>query len=136
MPNPQNLPLPILDFQQFQTDPTNFVQPLKEALFTTGFFYLKNHDIPKEKIQKQFQRSKDFFQQDKSVKSETPISSNNAGYSAAGVEKLDPKLGVDLKEAFNFRLFPESERTRLPTIFAEHEEEIIGFYKACHNLCS
>ncbi|ORY07607.1 Clavaminate synthase-like protein [Basidiobolus meristosporus CBS 931.73] len=131
----QSLPLPVLDFSKFKSNPAVFIDQIKEALCSTGFFYLKNHDVPKEAIQQLFQRSKEFFQLELEVKSEMPITPSNEGYTGPGVEILDPKLGLDSKEAFNFKFNPQAGPPKLPAALAKQEDELVEFYKTCHSQC-
>eukprot|EP01119_Soliformovum_irregulare_P013663 TRINITY_DN3664_c0_g3_i2.p1 TRINITY_DN3664_c0_g3~~TRINITY_DN3664_c0_g3_i2.p1 ORF type:complete len:242 (+),score=75.79 TRINITY_DN3664_c0_g3_i2:3-728(+) len=75
---------------------------IDQACRNIGFFYITNHGIAKEKIDKAFQRAKEFFELPASQKLEVDInkSDNHRGYTALGAEKLgDPS---DLKEGLDF----------------------------------
>jgi isopenicillin N synthase-like dioxygenase len=70
-----------------------------------GFFYVRNHGVPQELMDKVFAASKSFFAQPDAAKAELSIekSRHNRGYVGMSVERLDPKH-ADLKEAFNVGL--------------------------------
>lgn len=70
-----------------------------------GFFYVRNHGIPQDLMDKVFAASKSFFSLPEAVKSELSIakSKHNRGYVSMSSERLDPKH-ADLKEAFNVGL--------------------------------
>jgi isopenicillin N synthase-like dioxygenase len=70
-----------------------------------GFFYVRNHGIPQELIDRVFAASKGFFALPVESKNELSIakSKHNRGYAGISSEKLDSKH-ADLKEAFNVGL--------------------------------
>lgn len=47
--------IPVVDFADFKTNPEKVAQDVLEACKSIGFFYMINHDIPEEDINKAFQ---------------------------------------------------------------------------------
>ncbi len=70
-----------------------------------GFFYVRNHGVPQELIDRVFSISKGFFALPVDLKNELSIakSKHNRGYAGLASERLDSKH-ADLKEAFNVGL--------------------------------
>ena len=70
-----------------------------------GFFYVRNHGVPQELMDKVFAASKSFFALPEATKADLSIakSKHNRGYVGMSAERLDPKH-ADLKEAFNVGL--------------------------------
>lgn len=70
-----------------------------------GFFYVRNHGVSQDLMDKVFAASKSFFAQPDAAKGELSIakSKHNRGYVGMSAERLDPKH-ADLKEAFNVGL--------------------------------
>src|SRR4051794_25472923 len=46
--------IPIIDFSLFDTDQVSCSKEIKNASETIGFFYLKNHGIPQDTVDKMF----------------------------------------------------------------------------------
>lgn len=69
-----------------------------------GFFYVRNHGVPDEVVQKQFKESKRFFDRPSQEKKEVDISLSSAhrGYFALGEECLSTR--GDNKEGFDLAL--------------------------------
>jgi len=134
----------ILDFGPF-IDGSN-KQDVADAMFAsfrdTGFVYLVNHDLPKEKIEEMFQWSKRFFSQPletKQLAPHPPSGTHHRGYSAPGLEKVsqhvyDPSelskhraKAPDVKESFECG---REEAEDMPNIWLP-EGVLPGFKEAC-----
>lgn len=47
--------IPIVDFADFKTDPKKVAQEVFEACKSIGFFYMINHDLPQQDIDRAFE---------------------------------------------------------------------------------
>lgn len=47
--------IPIVDFKEFNTNPQKVAQDVFEACKSIGFFYMINHDLPQQDIDKAFE---------------------------------------------------------------------------------
>ncbi|KAI9497690.1 hypothetical protein BDB00DRAFT_803633 [Zychaea mexicana] len=126
--------LPVIDFSDFSNRSSTIAQEVLYACKTIGFFYVINHEIPKEMVDNAFALSKKFYDLPLEKKDKFYIK-NNRGYTGLFVQKLDPdtqKQG-DHKEAFNFGPFVNGEYNYpLPEVFEESKSEIESFSRACH----
>ncbi|KAF9324214.1 hypothetical protein BGZ91_003094, partial [Linnemannia elongata] len=57
-----NVTIPVIDFSLFTTNPEECARQVGEASQNIGFFYLKNHGLPQDLIDKMFNVSENFFQ--------------------------------------------------------------------------
>ncbi len=75
---------------------------IHKACRTTGFFYIKNHGIPPELLEKQLEISKKFFDLpiDEKLAIDFKNSSCMRGYEQMGIQTLDEGSPPDLKEGF------------------------------------
>ncbi|WP_341366793.1 2-oxoglutarate and iron-dependent oxygenase domain-containing protein [Yoonia sp. BS5-3] len=99
--------IPVLDWSAFQTDPQAFSAELGQICRKSGFFLLKNHDVPKALIDACFGQADAFFALPEAQKAKLSIASNphNRGWAAMGSESLDEASGqIDQKQAFNIGL--------------------------------
>ncbi|KAI9277612.1 hypothetical protein BY458DRAFT_453229, partial [Sporodiniella umbellata] len=127
--------IPIIDFSLYETDPKRVAQEVFEACKTIGFFYLINHGISQEDVDKGFELSKKFFDLPLEQKNEYAIDSRNHGYSELYSERLDPKTQKqgDHKEAFNFRYFENNKPfAPLPSVFDQEVDLFIRLSQGIH----
>lgn len=114
----ESLEIPLIDFGQFLFGDDSTKQSTAKAILSgfqrAGFIYLKNHGIPKDKIQTTFDESARFFKRPEQQKLDlswtTPQA--NRGYSQPGrekttdstdpaeIEKIRATAGPDMKESF------------------------------------
>lgn len=125
--------LPIVDLK---VDESSIIQTILEAAHTTGFFYVRNHDLF-DAQQRMFEIAKEFFRLPAPEKEKYSINNLNQGYVRRGQENLDTmnsKL-TDEKEAFNLKLPKQPDQ--IPSLFSEpnNYEFIIKFYRGCFDLC-
>ncbi|KAH6670867.1 2OG-Fe(II) oxygenase superfamily protein [Plectosphaerella plurivora] len=80
---------------------------IREAATNTGFFYMKNHGIPKEKIDAAYNQARTFFAQSPEKKALVKQSKSSFynGWSQRG--HISPTESRDLKEGFSFRYDPK-----------------------------
>ena len=76
---------------------------LHEACSRIGFFYVREHGVPEDLIERSFAEVRRFFA--RPLASKTALAMANSliyrGYSGLAEEVLDPALEGDLKESFN-----------------------------------
>ncbi|XP_048827968.1 uncharacterized protein LOC125705782 isoform X9 [Brienomyrus brachyistius] len=123
--------IPVIDFEVYRlgenvTDEklTELSRDLRTAFTDVGFVYLKNTGIAQDEVNEIMEISKKFFHLPEEVK--IPLSrksnTNNHGWVASEIERLNPSGPGDLKEAFNITcLHPDAA---WPT-----EEVVPGFRK-------
>eukprot|EP01091_Cochliopodium_minus_P020875 TRINITY_DN9275_c0_g1_i1.p1 TRINITY_DN9275_c0_g1~~TRINITY_DN9275_c0_g1_i1.p1 ORF type:complete len:318 (-),score=82.86 TRINITY_DN9275_c0_g1_i1:30-983(-) len=140
----KNSDIPVVDFGSFisenecNNDKKNTSNEINEAIKNFGFVYLKNFGISKERLNKVFELSENFFTLDKNQKEivKRRDHESNCGYVALGVESLDPKRKTrDQKEAYNIGNF--KERNKFGNMFPpnfEGGEELCSFYDDCDKL--
>nr|ODN79115.1 hypothetical protein L203_06093 [Cryptococcus depauperatus CBS 7841] len=95
---------------------------IRDACLNAGFFYVKNHDVPLEVVDKTFQQSKNFFEQSVELKRSVDISKsggNFRGYMGLLTENNDPANKGDMHEAFNIGLDPSLD----PASFSQDVKE-------------
>ncbi|KAI9484467.1 hypothetical protein BDB00DRAFT_855549 [Zychaea mexicana] len=129
--------IPVIDFGNFDNDPKQVAQKVLEACKSIGFFYMVNHGIAKDQIDRSFELAKEFFDTPANEKRKYLIQEDNHGYSELYQETLDPenqKQG-DHKEGFNFRNFVNGKaHAPLPAVFEKEHAFVEGFSRACHGM--
>ncbi|TDL19672.1 Clavaminate synthase-like protein [Rickenella mellea] len=90
-------------------------QEIRDACINVGFFYVKNHGIPNDKIQNALDAAKAFFSlpTEEKMKIDTRTTPNFKGYNGLLMENNDPANKGDMHEGFN--LGPEELRSTNPT---------------------
>ncbi|KAF8592585.1 Clavaminate synthase-like protein [Ramaria rubella] len=134
----------ILNFAPFLDGSSK--QAVADAMFSsfkdTGFVYLVNHPLPKDKIDGMFEWSKRFFSlpmEKKQLAPHPPSGTHHRGYSAPGIEKVvqhlydtdelarNRALAPDVKESFESG---REESKGMPNIWLP-EGVLPGFREAC-----
>ena len=102
--------IPILDFSAMQADDQHAKQAVAKEIFhactEVGFFYIKNHGIPQDSINRLLAASRDFFAQDEAEKMKIDIanSSYSRGYIPMYGEKNNQYSEGDVKETFDMAI--------------------------------
>jgi isopenicillin N synthase-like dioxygenase len=93
--------LPLLDMHQYYTDPPSFVEELRVACHTVGFFLLR-HDLSSELSEQQMEEARRFFRRPLEKKLEISYQDSPAfrGYMELGVENTAGR--VDYREQVEF----------------------------------
>ena len=111
-----------------------------------GFFYVTNHSVPADLVDRAFAASADFFAREEREKMQAVYSaSGNRGYVPMKGEALDPTRPADLKEAFNIglELPPDDPEIVEGRMFrAENRwpdmpgfrDTMLAYFGACHGL--
>jgi isopenicillin N synthase-like dioxygenase len=111
--DPVRLPfdrLPVIDLAPiFGSDPAATAQmaaELRAACTQVGFFYLRNHRVPRTVIDAAFAAAHGYFALDAGTKERNHVSRsrNNRGYAALLEENTDPNARGDLHESFDIAL--------------------------------
>ncbi|KAF1920700.1 thymine dioxygenase [Ampelomyces quisqualis] len=105
--------IPIVDFAQAASgtkeEKEHIANQIDAAFRNIGFVYLKNHGVPREKVDECFAWSKNFFELPISTKllaPHPPGGSHHRGYSAPGVEKVS-QHEYDANELHKLRNVPD-----------------------------
>ncbi|KAG0347322.1 hypothetical protein BG004_007979 [Podila humilis] len=130
--------IPVIDFGLYASNPEECARQVGEASQNIGFFYLKNHGVPQELIDRMFTDSEAFFQQPLENKTAHLIGPHNIGYSPMKSERLDPEhqIAGDLKEAYNCRKYSLADESTKYFTRGDKEEQLkVGvFFKELHAL--
>ncbi|KAF9091764.1 hypothetical protein BGX23_004863 [Mortierella sp. AD031] len=133
-----NVTIPVIDFSLFASNPEECARQVGEASQNIGFFYLKNHGLPQDLIDRMFETSENFFQRSLQSKNKHLIGPENTGYSPMKSETLDPATQTqgDLKEAYN--ACKTSIEDEVILYFAQGDKDLqakVGeFFKGLHGL--
>lgn len=67
---------------------------------TVGFFYVKNHGVPEDLINRTYEAAKQFFAQGEDEKNRVKVNDRHHGYIAMGGARMGEGMAPDLKESF------------------------------------
>ncbi|KAG0243749.1 hypothetical protein B0O80DRAFT_451141 [Mortierella sp. GBAus27b] len=130
--------IPVVDFSLYTSNPEECARQIGEASQNIGFFYLKNHGISQDLVNKMFNNSERFFQRPTQSKGQHPIGPDNIGYSPMKSEKLDPEHQTvgDLKEAYNVMKHSLNDDSTLYFALGDeaNRESVATFFKELHRL--
>ncbi|KAF9160797.1 hypothetical protein DFQ26_005168 [Actinomortierella ambigua] len=117
--------IPVIDFSLFHTDPEECARQVGVASQGIGFFYLMNHGVDQDMIDRMFAQSEKYFAQDLPEKLKYPIKAHNNGYSTFFTER-----------AFNIRAKAiKSEYAHAFSMFdAGSCEEVEKFFKDMYSV--
>lgn len=97
--------IPEIDFAPFESGDMAaqraVAQELYQACRDVGFFYLRNHGIPKELIDRSFTQAAEFFSLPLDLKDNLAWDETNRGYARTERQTLDPGKPGDLKETLD-----------------------------------
>jgi isopenicillin N synthase-like dioxygenase len=108
--------IPGLDLGPYLRGEPGALRPLAEALRETsenvGFFYIDNHGVPQETIDRAFEASRRFHALPVEHKMETPINYDNVGYMGLNASmQRHSKVEVARKPNYNASFFMKRDRT-------------------------
>lgn len=90
--------VPLIDLSDFESRKEEISELLWDAAVNVGFFQLKNHGIPDEKIDRIFELSEEFFRLSKEAKAKYPLRRNEGWESLSQVRPSTGKR--DQKESY------------------------------------
>lgn len=99
--------VPVIDFAPFLSGKSQeqeaVADEIARACREVGFFYLRNHGVDQDLIERTFAEARQFFALDETTKEAVgwQEEASNRGYVKVGRESLNPRRPGDLKEAFN-----------------------------------
>lgn len=84
---------------------------IRDASENTGFFYIKNHGIPKETINGAFSQAQAFFTQPEELKEKVSTTKSKFfnGWTRKHAIKISPTDKPDNREGFSFRYDPRHD---------------------------
>ena len=85
------------------------VSEIRQAAEKIGFFYIRNHGIPKDVIEQAYRAAQGFFSRPKEWKDSVKINANHHGYLTVGEAKMEQAERVDFKESFVWGLDLQAE---------------------------
>lgn len=100
------------------------------AATDVGFFYISGHGIAPELMAKAFAVSRDFFDQPEAVKLSAAVDTNQRGWMATGMAKMQGAVTHDLKEVFFWGTPEAPPDNRWPSEFPRLQTELIPYYRA------
>lgn len=96
--------IPVIDAAPLTTGESQglhaVAKELRQAAETSGFFYVVNHGIPADLIERVFEVSRAFFHADPARKREVRISDHHRGLLEVGQAKMEGQAKIDLKESY------------------------------------
>lgn len=94
--------IPVIDFAPLllRGDIEAVAKPLIAAALNTGFFYIKNHGIDPQIMQRAFEASKQFFHLSQAEKTQVAVNTKQRGWLGPKMATLEGAKTHDLKEIF------------------------------------
>lgn len=96
--------IPVIDLQGIHTGAPDVLAriagDMRRAVETIGFFYVRNHGIPEDLIDRVYQLAGEFFRAPPAAKNAVRVNANHRGFLAAGGARMSDDAKPDLKESF------------------------------------
>lgn len=110
--------IPIVDISPLidGSDPQGVAKKIGKICEEVGFFYVKNHGVSKDLVERMYRAAEDFFNLPIEVKQRLNVANSGLtlrGYIPTYAENVDPENTRDLKEVFEF---------------GEHQDEVSPFF--------
>lgn len=138
--------IPVIDVQALRSGgrdaARDVAREIRQAAEGIGFFYIRNHCIPEEVIERAYQATRQFFQQPREWKNQLRINRNHHGFLAVGEARMEQAERVDLKESFVWGLdLPDGHpdvtesnpflgRNQWPQEMPEFREAVYPFFES------
>lgn len=125
-----------LSIIDLKSDESTIVRSIFEACLTTGFFYLRNHNL-REAQNHMFSLTKEYFQLPMDIKNKHMINHNNFGFLGLGQEILDTAKEVkQLEEKETFHFTKGIQSSELPSLFGQQDNYLLisNFHRDCYDL--
>jgi len=103
---------------------------IHDAATRVGFFYLSGHGIAPEAMAQAFKVARDFFDQPEAVKGSAAVDTNQRGWMATGMAKMQGAATHDLKEVFFWGTPDAPPENRWPTEFPRLQAELMPYYRS------
>jgi len=94
--------IPVIDIAPAldSSDVAGVAEAIHKAATEVGFFYISGHGIAPELMEQAFGVARDFFALPEDIKSEVAVGTDQRGWMATGMSKLQGSKTHDLKEVF------------------------------------
>ncbi len=132
--------IPLIDISSLidGSDPQAVADQIGNVCENVGFFYVKNHGIDRDLVQRMYQMTQKFFDlplEDKSTLDVANSGETLRGYIPLYGENVDPENTRDVKEAFDFGLHEEQVSpffgpNQMPEDFPEFKEACEAYHSA------
>ena len=99
--------IPIIDvspiFSASLVDRKAVARQIHDAASNTGFFYIRNHGIPLDRINSTHEACLDFFHQDQDTKLKADATQGpfDSGWRGLDTQRVNPDEGADLRETYS-----------------------------------
>ena len=128
--------IPVIDIENLVngTDAEGVSRKIGKVCEEVGFFYVKNHGVPQELIDRVYRATKEFFELPQEIKDRLHVAKSGPtlrGYIPPYGENADPKKTRDLKEVFDYGVHEEKVSPFFGPNPMPTEEELPGFKEAC-----
>jgi isopenicillin N synthase-like dioxygenase len=128
--------IPVIDVAKLidGSDKESVASQIGKACEEVGFFYVKNHGVPQDLIDRVYKATKEFFELPQEVKDRLHVAKSGPtlrGYIPPYGENADPKKTRDLKEVFDYGVHGEEVSPFFGPNPMPSEEELPGFSAVC-----
>jgi isopenicillin N synthase-like dioxygenase len=128
--------IPVIDIASLVdgSDKESVSREIGKACEEVGFFYVKNHGVPQEMIDRVYKAAEDFFELPQEVKDRLHVAKSGPtlrGYIPPYGENADPKKTRDLKEVFDYGVHTDEVSPFFGPNPNPSESELPGFKETC-----
>lgn len=124
--------IPVIDISSLMSggDAGEAAAAIHDAATRVGFFYLSGHGIEPELMAQAFSISREFFDQPETVKATAAVDTNQRGWMATGMAKMQGAKTHDLKEVFFWGTPKTPPANQWPSAFPRLQTELMPYYEA------
>lgn len=132
--------IPIVDVSPLidGSDPSGVAERIGVICEEVGFFYVENHGVPKELVERMYQATERFFDLPLPVKERLDVANSGPtlrGYIPMYGENVDPESTRDFKECFDFgspqdEVSPFSGPNQMPPEYPEFQQICESYHEA------
>lgn len=128
--------IPVIDIANLVngSDQETVARQIGKVCEEVGFFYVKNHGVPQDLIDRTYKATKEFFELPQEVKDRLHIANSGPtlrGYVPPYGENADPKNTRDLKEVFDYGVDEDDVSPFFGPNLMPSESELAGFKETC-----
>ena len=128
--------IPIIDIASLVdgSDPQGVARKIGDVCEKVGFFYVKNHGVPMDLVNRMYSATRHFFDLPFEVKQRLNVANSGPtlrGYIPPYGENADPNNTRDLKEAFDFGVHQEDVSPFFGPNLMPSESDLPEFKETC-----
>lgn len=128
--------IPVIDIASLVdgSDAESVSRKIGKACEEVGFFYIKNHGVPQELVDRAYKATEEFFELPREVKERLHVANSGPtlrGYIPPYGENADPKKTRDLKEVFDYGVHEDEVSPFFGPNPMPAESELAGFTETC-----